>query len=590
MQPFDVTTLQAVVWDLQSHCLPSRFEQAYQWDRHTLSLGLRTLTGRCWLTLSWHPQAARLHLGEVPPKLADTFTFSKQLQALLKGLALVDVRSTDPWERVVDLQFALRPGAAAQWHLYLEIMGKYSNAILVNGSGEIVTAGHQVSHHQTRIRPVQTGAIYEPPPPLQGAIPRSSESFASWQERLSLIPGDLISQLLKTYRGVSSALARSLLIRAGLDGHCSTDRLSLQDWQALFHAWHHWLTSLENQRFQPTAMAQGYTVLGIPGEPVAANLQSFIHGYYQGQYDRQRFQQLQHQLRQRIKTLLTKAHHKAEGFRQRLGDATQAEQFRHWGDLLMANLGAWQPGLERLTLEDFTTGLPIDLPLNPEKNAVQNAQFFYKQHQKLKRSIEAIEPLLQEVTGTIAYLEQVETSLGSLDPYTGPGDLITLDEIRDELIQQNYLDGHQPQKRSQGKAHTAKPAQKQSQADFHHYQTPTGYEVLVGRNNRPNDYLSFHLATDYDLWFHTQEIPGSHVLLRLPPGEQPDQADLQYVANVSAYHSRARQSDQVPVVYTKPQWVYKPKGSPPGVVIYKQETVIWGNPLTLGPGAGSSGG
>ncbi|MCY7277481.1 MAG: NFACT RNA binding domain-containing protein, partial [Phormidesmis sp. CAN_BIN44] len=110
------------------------------------------------------------------------------------------------------------------------------------------------------------------------------------------------------------------------------------------------------------------------------------------------------------------------------------------------------------------------------------------------------------------------------------------------------------------------------------FKTPGGFDLLVGRNNRQNDHLTFRQANDYDLWFHTQEIPGSHVLLRLEPGAVADEADLQFVADMAAYYSRSRQSEQVPVVYTEPRHVYKPKGAKPGIAIYKQERIIWGQP------------
>jgi predicted ribosome quality control (RQC) complex YloA/Tae2 family protein len=102
--------------------------------------------------------------------------------------------------------------------------------------------------------------------------------------------------------------------------------------------------------------------------------------------------------------------------------------------------------------------------------------------------------------------------------------------------------------------------------------------VLVGRNNRQNDQLTFRTAGDYDLWFHTQEIPGSHVLLRLRPGSAPDAVDLQCAANLAAYYSRARQSEQVSVVYTEPKHVYKPKGAKPGMTVYKHERTLWAQP------------
>jgi len=157
--------------------------------------------------------------------------------------------------------------------------------------------------------------------------------------------------------------------------------------------------------------------------------------------------------------------------------------------------------------------------------------------------------------------------LSQLEIYKTPEDLQTLQEIREELIQQRYLDV--PEQRSRDVADVSEP---------YRYQTPSGFELLIGRNNRQNDQLTFRTAGDYDLWFHTQEIAGSHVLMRLPAGAVPDEADLQFAADLAAHYSRARQSDQVPVVYTEPKYVYKPKGAKPGMAIYKQEQIIWGRP------------
>jgi predicted ribosome quality control (RQC) complex YloA/Tae2 family protein len=218
-----------------------------------------------------------------------------------------------------------------------------------------------------------------------------------------------------------------------------------------------------------------------------------------------------------------------------------------------------------MDLPDFETGELVTIPLNPEKNAVQNAQGYYKRHQKLKRARLAVEPLLVETDQEIHYLQQVEATLKQLEGYQQAEDLQTLKEIQEELIEQGYII---PQRE--------RPSSQQAEPII--YYTPNGYEVLVGRNNRQNDQLTFRTAVDYDLWFHSQEIPGSHVLLRLPPGAVPDEKDLQFVANVAAYYSRARESQQVPVVYTKPKHVYKPKGAKPGMALYDHETVIWGEP------------
>lgn len=570
MQPVDVTTLTAICAELRTQWLPARLEQVYQRDRHTLSLALRTLDRRSWLEISWHPQAAHLCIGNPPPRTPDTFTFSQQLRHQLGNLALVAIEAIAPWERAIDLQFSRRPGDPALWHLYIEVMGKYSNVILTNQADQVVTAAHQVSAQQSSVRPILTGQPYEIPPALTDPAPTLSESLDRWQARLSLVPGPLRRNLLKNYRGLSSALVLSMLQVAELDPDRATDTLSSADWERLFHQWQHWLQALETKTFQPGWTAQGYTVLGWGMLQPAPSVQDLIHRYYTGQLEQQEFTQLRHQLNQKLGNTLAKLRLKANTFRERLQQSDRADEYRDQADLLMAHLYQWQPGLKLITLPDFTTGEPIAIPLEPEKNAVQNAQGLYKRHQKLKRARNAVEPLLAEVDGEIHYLEQVEAAIGQLGDYQSPDDLEALKEIQDELIQQGYLEVPDYRSREVDRADSA--------SQPYRYSTPSGLEVLVGRNNRQNDQLTFRTAGDYDLWFHTQEIPGSHVLLRLQPGTSPDTADLQFAADLAAYYSRARQSDQVPVIYTEPKYVYKPKGAKPGMTVYKQERVLWGQP------------
>jgi len=593
----------AACCELRSDWVPGRTEQVYQRDRYTIALCLRTLKRRGWLTISWHPQAARICLGDPPPKTPDTFTFSDQLRHQLSGLALIGINAIAPWERVLDLQFGRRPGDPAIFHLYVEIMGKYSNVILTGADNLIITVAHQVSTQQSSIRPIQTGQPYETPPALTGTLPSLSESQERWQERVSLVPGAIQRQLLKSYRGLSPALVRSMAQAAGLNPDQSTETLSSSDWQQLFHRWQEWLQTVGSRwrsfseegignrveqnvegsraatvetsslhsslptQFQPGWTDQGYTVLGWGVVKSAQNVQSLLNEYYTAELNQQEFAQLHHQLSQKLGNVLEKLRQKASTFEERLQQSDQADEHRQQADLLMAHLQSWEPGMKSITLLDFETSKPVTIPLNPEKNAVQNAQALYKRHQKLKRARNAVEPLLKEVQEEIQYLEQVEASLRMLDTYNAPEDLQTLQEIREELIQQRYLDA--PEQRNREVPDVSEP---------YRYRTPSGFELLIGRNNRQNDQLTFRTAGDYDLWFHTQEIAGSHVLLRLEPGTVPDKADLQFAADLAAHYSRGRQSDQVPVVYTEPKYVYKPKGAKPGMAIYKQERILWGRP------------
>jgi len=566
MQPVDYTTLMAVCAELRSQWLPARFEQAYQRDRYTVLLALRTLKKRGWLTLSWHPQAARIHLSDPPPRDPDTFTFSQQLRHQLGGLALVAIEPVSPWERAIDLQFANRPGEPALWHLYIEVMGQYSNAILVNQENAIVTAAHQVSANQSSVRPIQTGQPYELPPARLDPAPSLAEGLDRWRSRVSLIPGAIRKNLVKSYRGLSSALVLSILQAAELDPDRSTDVLTETEWQRLFACWQFWLSAIDTDQFHPEFTPQGYTVIWGTDQ---TSVQQMIDRYYCDQLNQQEFTQLRHQISQKLNNILNKLRVKAEGFERRLDRSDRADQAKQQADLLMANLHQWQLGMKSIELLDFETEKPVNIPLDPEKNAVLNAQSLYKQHQKLKRTRAAIEPLLEAVQTEISYLEEIETAIAQFEKYETLDDLKGLEEIRDELVQEGYLEGSEYRKAV---------TQQDSEIQPYRYTTPSGFELLIGRNNRQNDQLTFRTATEYDLWFHTQEIPGSHVLLRLEPGAIADEKDLQFTANLAAYHSRARQSEQVPVIYTEPKHVYKPKGAKPGTVIYKQERVIWGQP------------
>lgn len=558
----------AVCTELRTDWLPARVEQVYQSDRMTISMALRTMKSRGWLEISWHPQAARIHIGNPPPRKPDTFTFSQQLIHQLGGLALVEIRSIAAWERVIDLQFARRPQEEALYHVYVEIMGKYSNVILTNHQNEIITVAHQVSQNQSSLRPLLTGQQYQTPPTQTLTLPSREESLQSWRDRISLIPGSWKKQLLKTYRGVSPALIQGMLRSANLDLDVTTDTLSDQDWRNLYKLWCEWLGRLEEGNFTPMTTVDGYNVLGWGGVKSAANTQELVNQYYTDILNAQNFVQLRHQLQQKLHSLLEKLHTKAETFHQRLAQSDRAESYRQNADLLMAYLHQWQPGMTEITLADFATGQPVTIQLEPDLTAVQNAQKLYKQHQKLKRARVAVEPLLADVEAEIAYLEQVESAITQLDTYQTPEDLDAIAEIRDELINQKYLEDSGYRQRSNNEVST----------NFHRFRTPNGFEVWIGRNNRQNDYLTFRVAGDYDLWFHAQEIPGSHVLLRLEPGAVADEVDLQYTANLAAYYSRARQSEQVPVIYTEPKHVYKPKGAKPGIAIYKQERILWGKP------------
>ncbi|WP_017326483.1 NFACT family protein [Synechococcus sp. PCC 7336] len=570
MQPFDLTTAIAVHRDLARRCLPARVEVVQQTDLWTLHLALRTLEGRQWVTLSWHPQAARFHLGQrIPKGIADPFQFSQILQRL-RGFALCQILQLDPWERVTDWQFALRPQEEAQWHLYLETMGKYSNVALVDRDGIVVACGRGVSDRQSSVRPLQAGLAYQPPPPLTGAIPNPDEPLEDWQDRLVWPAGPLRKTLLQAYRGLSRAIVEPMAAKADLSPQVSTEAIAPEQWQLLFDCWQEWLAILKDGGFQPGWSERGYTVTGWNSVEPVEDIHKLLDDYYRRELENQQFDRDRHRLRQKLHSVLRKLEQRRQDFARALEGSERAGEAKRAADLLMAHLQDWQPGLTEIALSDFETGESVAIQLDPEKNAIANAQQYYKKHRKQKRARTAVTPLLEQVNREIAYLEQVLGAIEQLDGYRTSGDLQALCEIERELISEGYLGD-----RDRPSASIPSP-----DSDPHRYTSPSGFEILVGRNNRQNDLISFKLARNTDWWLHAQEIPGSHVLLRLPPGAVAEDEDLQAAADLAAYYSRARLSARVPTIYTRPKHVYKLKGADakPGMVTYLQQQVLWAQP------------
>ena len=205
----DVTSLRAVVANLRTKILPSRFEKAQQPEPKTIQIALRTLKGLTWLEFSWNAEAPRLIEISSPPPIGRESSLAKQLQYGLSQMALLEIEQNG-FERVIKFGLASRPSGDIQKVLIIELMGRHSNLLLLDEQNKIVTIGRQVSKQQSRVRPIGTGDIYFEPPPLRGKKPSSEESFERWKERLCLIPCNLRKALQDSYQGISPTLALQL--------------------------------------------------------------------------------------------------------------------------------------------------------------------------------------------------------------------------------------------------------------------------------------------------------------------------------------------------------------------------------------------
>jgi predicted ribosome quality control (RQC) complex YloA/Tae2 family protein len=249
--------------------------------------------------------------------------------------------------------------------------------------------------------------------------------------------------------------------------------------------------------------------------------------------------------------------------RESLLDSEKGEEYKRYGDLITASIYMLKRGMTSFTTVDYydescpTVEVPLDHRLSPSANA----QRMYKLYAKAKKAREVLAEQIKIWEAELVYLDSVETFLGKAECEE---DLV---EIRDELYRSGYaarLKGYKPPK-----AIKARPLR---------FTTSGGYTLIVGRNNVENDFVTFKLADRSDIWFHTKDIPGSHVIMQTG-AEEPSERDYTEAAAVAAYYSKAT-GGLVAVDYTAVKNIKKPQGAKPGFVIYKTNYTAYVKPMS----------
>ncbi len=545
LQAVDVTTLRAVLAEWRPLLLPSRFEKAQQASPQALQIGLRSLSGINWLELSWQAEAARLHTIPPPPRQGDGSTLAQQLQHGLRGLALIEIQQQG-WERVVELGFARRPGEPVLRWLVVELMGRHSNLLLLDADRQVVALARQVKPQQSRLRPIGTGDPYQPPPPLAGEPPRLEESFGSWQRRLRLVPLPLQQALRDAYQGISPALLRQLLPCGW--GELSVDSISPEQWQQLWQGWRQWLEAVQMGRFSWQLESAGYRCwAGSSGDTPAANpalaINQGMAAYFSEHLGAQLLVQQRQQLQHRLQATVERESRQASEQQALLDAVPEGEALQRRADALLSQL-------------------------QPSRQCIEEAQKLYKTARKRRRSVAAITPRLEQHRQRLASLEASLTYLEQADSLEQVGSLLAeLEALLAERGQRKPAGGRQ-RRRAGAIEGVPQPLE---------LLTPSGLPIQIGRNHRQNEWIAFRQARRGDLWFHAQELPGSHVVLKSSERLASD-ADLQTAADLAAHYSRGRGNRRVPVVMVPTEELQRIPGAAPGTVRHRGGSVLWGEP------------
>ncbi|MEN3002760.1 Rqc2 family fibronectin-binding protein [Dehalobacterium formicoaceticum] len=576
--PFDGLVMCTIQKELTDKIIFGKIVKIYQPERHTVLFKIRKGADSHQLLISAHPLAGRIHLTTdtkenpmTPPM------FCMVLRKHLEGGRIIAIEQQG-LDRVLHLSVEAYDeiGQLSKKTLVVEIMGKHSNILLIDPENNTVLDGiKRYTHLVSRHREVLPGRTYIAPPEQQKLDPFTinEETFA--QTLLALPLNTKVKKgLVQILAGFSPLLAQEIIYRAQLPESTIIDELGEYELIRLWQAQNEITAPFSNQQFQPNVALDGdkpidfsfisllqfgqYRLLEFP------QMSEALDFFFRRQEQSELFSARQRELIKVVGNETERVEKKLALQREKLLETEEMDYYRLLGDLITANMYQLSKGMDEAVLDNlYEPGKTLRVTLNPTFSPAENAQFYYKKYNKAKSSKILIEKQMQKNQEELDYLFSVLTSL---EQSQNTNDL---EEIRNELVEASYLKEKHTRK---------KPKNKSTPAPPHTFYTQDNYTILVGKNNKQNDLLTLKMARKDDLWLHTKSIPGSHVIIRRKPGEEIPFAVIEEAARLAAYHSKARNSAQVPVDYTLVSQVKKPSGAKPGMVIYFEQKTLFVTP------------
>jgi len=467
------------------------------------------------------------------------------------------------------------------------------------------------------------------------------------RETQSLPALQIQTALYKCYSGLSPILASEICARANIPPDAIASELDEQQQTRLFGAFLHVFDQVRAGNFTPSihyddntpaspantattqyntpaspsniATSHGDTV-PLPGNTAKAidltawpfEIYAHLHhetygspsalqeSYYAKRGNQQRVGQKTADLRKLVTNLQERCHKKTIMFEKTMASIQNRDELRIKGEILTAYLHQVEPGAESVILENFyDENAPITIPLSPLLSPTENAQRYFKQYNKQKRTEAALQEQIAQNNEDLAYLDSVALAMETV---VTEADIA---EIRAELAEGGFVKrkyaaatqtrdiaqkypgtpGRHSQKRSAPNKNGAPASGKKGDnrkgsgvSKPLRYTSADGYEIYVGKNNTQNDYLTLRQAKNHDIWLHTKDIAGSHVII-ITGGTPPPETTILEAANIAAYYSKGRNSSQVPVDYVQCKYVRKPSGAKPGFVIYDRHRTVYVSPV-----------
>ena len=575
--PLDALCLSGVVAELKPILTGAKIDKVHQPGRDEMILALRLGRGNGRLLLSASPNHPRLQMTELSRENPDAPPmFCMLLRKHLMGGRILSVEQPH-LERIVELRLEVLDelGDRKERRLILEAMGRRANLVLVDDQGRIVDCLRRVDGDMSAQRQLLPGLFYRLPPAMEKADPTALDG-GKWLRRVEQAPGEsrVDHWLLDTFGGWSPLVCREIAFRAGGRVDVTFDELGPQGRVRVGEAAEALLKTVMENNFTPTVISvekrpKDFTF--FPAEQyeeagectVYPSFSALMDRFYEQRENQERIRQKGQDLIRSVTNARDRTARKLANQQRELEATQDRERLRQFGDIITSNLHAMERGMATLRAMDFYApeGGEVEIKLDPLLTPQQNAAKYYKEYNKAKTAEEMLTIQLEKGRRELDYLNSV---LENITLAEGERDL---QEIRQELADTGYL-RRQIKGKDKGRRLSPKPME---------FRSTAGLRISVGKNNMQNDLLTCKQAFKSDIWFHTQKIHGSHVIL-WTGGAQPDLQSLNEAACLAAWFSQGRESGKVPVDYTPVKYVKKPAGARPGMVVYTTYETAWVTP------------
>ncbi len=557
----DGLTMSVLAKELNERLQTGQIQKLYQIDKTTLLFKIRALNEDQSLVITVGATPAMYLSKPIQDLPKEPSSLCMFLRKHIEGSRIVKVEQING-DRIMCIQTDKleMDGSITSTFIYVELMGKYSNCIFVQ-DGVILESLIHVSPLMNRERSISPKLHYELPPNAN----RVSLMDFDYDEIKNLLTsfgdGTVQQSIRAIFNGFGKPLLDEVLWTANLDGDesitdLSPDQLdtlakSLYELKAKLQDSHGLLTLINenNKKAHATFTLHNYKVLK-EYSTISEALEESIH-------NTKSIHTADKELEKILTTAIKKEEVRHQKIKDELDDTNKMDTYKLYGDILMINAHLqvqYEPSIQlpNLLSED---GELLTIPLKPNLTIVENGQWYYKLYTKLKNRMVSGEYQLNASTTKLEYLKSILYSISLATTRE------SLEEIRKECMDAGII------KKSK------KPlSYKLGKSNYIHLTIDEG-EIFIGRNNQQNEYLTHRFAKPTDIWFHTQDIQGSHLILRL--NVEPDDMILSKVAQYAAYFSKARETSKVPVDYTYIKNIKKPPGSPLGFVIFNtHQTMI----------------